>query len=659
MNEPGRRFGYQFGEFVLDAGRLLLFRKGESAPLAAKPKVLEALLYFVEHHGVLLEKDTLLAALWPGVVVEENSLTQLISSLRRILGESRAEHRYLLTVPGRGYRFVADVTSLDLAGLAPPAGFDGEAPGSAALSARLSLRRPAIALAAAVAVIVAAGAVAVLLVHPAVEWRSGAIVAPRAPASGELARLQAQFGTDAALAYRQGRALIASRRIEDAQVAIDRFSRAIEGAPHFAAAYAALAHAHRHLAYLQEDRNDARTLMADALVTAEPLLQKALELDPLLGEAYVMRAEVRTFHGDLDAAEADYRKGLALSPNYATGHEQFAEFLEMKRGDTAAALSHYDMARASDPGVPRNHYRKGLLLMLNPEHGSTEQAETLFLQALEVDPRFYPALLRLGQIRWAQGRFAEAVKLGEQALAIEPQGDWMRWFLVDFYLEVGEVEAARRVLLDQPREPHPSQWLTICARQRDVARAADLVRLYAGRDSGWFADVDMVMASIRDDALRRGEPGRALQELRGLQIEYVPPREQHAGRVAAMSQVSVVLGNTDEARRLARKVLAIDADRSGRKSPYERAVALTVLGEPDAAIELLQGAVERGYFRRWWYAFEHEPGFDPLRADPRFAQAAESARTHAEAQRRVLDQMRVRGEVPRRGAPGSRSAARC
>ena len=103
---------YEVGDFRLDATRRLLFAKGGSDPLPITPKVFEAILYFVEHPGELLEKDRLLAELWPGLVVEENNLTQVISVVRRVLGETRGENRYLATVPGRGYRFVADVVRL-------------------------------------------------------------------------------------------------------------------------------------------------------------------------------------------------------------------------------------------------------------------------------------------------------------------------------------------------------------------------------------------------------------------------------------------------------------------------------------------------------------------------------------------------------------------
>jgi Tol biopolymer transport system component/DNA-binding winged helix-turn-helix (wHTH) protein len=101
---------YEFGDFKLDAGRRLLFRRGAPEPLSVTPKVIETILFFVQHREELLDKDRLLAELWPGQVVEENNLTQVISASRRVLGEARGENRYIATVPGRGYRFVAAVT---------------------------------------------------------------------------------------------------------------------------------------------------------------------------------------------------------------------------------------------------------------------------------------------------------------------------------------------------------------------------------------------------------------------------------------------------------------------------------------------------------------------------------------------------------------------
>ena len=99
---------YEFGDFRLDTAKRLLRRlDGTTVPLT--PRVFETLLYMVEHHDTVLDKERLMEAVWPDSIVEENNLSQNISTLRRIFGETPGSHSYIVTVPGRGYRFVAEV----------------------------------------------------------------------------------------------------------------------------------------------------------------------------------------------------------------------------------------------------------------------------------------------------------------------------------------------------------------------------------------------------------------------------------------------------------------------------------------------------------------------------------------------------------------------
>src|SRR5438477_800973 len=100
---------YEFGDFRLDtAKRVLRQLDGTTVPLT--PRVFETLLYMVEHHDTVLDKERLMEAVWPDSIVEENNLSQNISTLRRIFGETPGSHSYIVTVPGRGYRFVAEVS---------------------------------------------------------------------------------------------------------------------------------------------------------------------------------------------------------------------------------------------------------------------------------------------------------------------------------------------------------------------------------------------------------------------------------------------------------------------------------------------------------------------------------------------------------------------
>lgn len=98
---------YEFGDFRLDAGKRLLWRADEEVRLT--PRVFETLLYLVEHHNTVLDKERLMEAVWPDSIVEENNLTQNISTLRRVFGETPGSRHYIVTVPGRGYRFVAKI----------------------------------------------------------------------------------------------------------------------------------------------------------------------------------------------------------------------------------------------------------------------------------------------------------------------------------------------------------------------------------------------------------------------------------------------------------------------------------------------------------------------------------------------------------------------
>jgi DNA-binding winged helix-turn-helix (wHTH) protein/Tfp pilus assembly protein PilF len=107
---PGFAPIYEFAEYRLDTGRLMLWRIGEQIPLT--PKVFDTLLLLVKRRGEVLTKEELLQAIWPDTIVEENNLNQHISTLRRLLGESRGDNRFIATIPGRGYRFIPEVSTL-------------------------------------------------------------------------------------------------------------------------------------------------------------------------------------------------------------------------------------------------------------------------------------------------------------------------------------------------------------------------------------------------------------------------------------------------------------------------------------------------------------------------------------------------------------------
>lgn len=106
--------GYEFDGFMVDVRRRGVWRQ-DGTPVQLTARLFKTLLLFVEHQGELLDKDWLMARIWPGMDVGENSLSQIICSLRRALaGNGRG---YIQTESRHGFRFVCPVTRLPSLGL--------------------------------------------------------------------------------------------------------------------------------------------------------------------------------------------------------------------------------------------------------------------------------------------------------------------------------------------------------------------------------------------------------------------------------------------------------------------------------------------------------------------------------------------------------------
>ncbi len=152
----------KFDRFTIDPERRQLLRDDE--PVALTPKTFDTLLTLVRERGRVVEKAELMQLLWPDTAVEENNLSQQISAARKALGERPDEGKYIRTVPGRGYRFVAEVETLVTPSVS-------EEPGRAA-----GARRVAIAIALAAAVVIALVATLLLWPKPKPPTRSLAVL---------------------------------------------------------------------------------------------------------------------------------------------------------------------------------------------------------------------------------------------------------------------------------------------------------------------------------------------------------------------------------------------------------------------------------------------------------------------------------------------------
>jgi DNA-binding winged helix-turn-helix (wHTH) protein len=107
--EPARTTSTEvsFGPFRLLPIQFLLLEGDEPVPLGSR--ALEILIALLERPGELISKQDLMARVWPDVFVGPANLTVHISALRRTLRDGRNGNRFIINIPGRGYKFVAPV----------------------------------------------------------------------------------------------------------------------------------------------------------------------------------------------------------------------------------------------------------------------------------------------------------------------------------------------------------------------------------------------------------------------------------------------------------------------------------------------------------------------------------------------------------------------
>lgn len=100
---------YSFNNYLLDSDKFELLKDGK--PLKSEPQIIELLTFLVENNGRLLSKDEINQRIWKGRVVTDSALSSRIKALRQLLGDSGKAQQIIQTVPRKGFRFIAQVSS--------------------------------------------------------------------------------------------------------------------------------------------------------------------------------------------------------------------------------------------------------------------------------------------------------------------------------------------------------------------------------------------------------------------------------------------------------------------------------------------------------------------------------------------------------------------
>ncbi len=592
---------YEFGPFRLDAVKRLLLRDGAAIHLT--PKAMEVLAVLVEHRDRALEKDELMRAVWPDTVVEENNLARSVSSLRKALGEQASDHRYVITLPGRGYRFVAPVREIPraTAEAAPeivqrPAGERSveevvlpAPPGPIATAPRSRPRRRALAatVGALATLLVAVGvSSAGLLRRPAVEALTSIAVLPFNDLSADPEQEYLSDGiTDALITELTS---IRSLHVISRHSAM-RYRRSELALPAIAKALGVGA-----VVAGTVTRSGGRVRVTAQLLgaTSDRHLWAA-SYERELGDVIAVQAEIaRAVAHEVHAAvteleQARLARRVRVDPEAYEAYLRGRHFFN-RRGaaaDPAAELRksvrYLEQAIAKDPLLAEAHaalaftYRviahRGFL----PPWEAARESEIHARRALELDPMLVDAQVGVAaHLGWDQWDWAAAERGFRRAIELNPSDAHARLWFSFMLLHLGRYEeAATQSAQGLRHDPfHP------LLRDNQVAALVGL-----GRDE---EALRLARESIELEPSRADVLGWAYLGL-GREREALAEFER-AGSERGLAHVRALRGDPSGARALLARLQA--RSEEAYVSPVEVAKLLAALGDRDRAFERLEEA---------------------------------------------------------------------
>jgi DNA-binding winged helix-turn-helix (wHTH) protein/tetratricopeptide (TPR) repeat protein len=567
---------YAFGDFALDARRrLLTTRAGQVQPLTTKS--FDTLLHLVEHAGAVVTKVDLMAAVWPHVRVEENSLSQCISTLRRVLGEDSKEHRYIVTVPGRGYRFIAEVTreaahTPNLPQASP--GKAADTPRNRALAVLPfkplgSAHSPeSLGLGMADAVIMRIGRL------PGIQLRPLSSVVRYADRTQDPLEAGQLLGVEDVLdgwVQHDGERLRASVRLLEVASGRQRW------ADHF----------------------DER--LTDIFTIQDAIAERV---------AAALLAKITG--GDLKHLRHHPTENVDAYQLYVTG---WSALTRPGGGNLEHALKCLEQAVSLDPGFALAHvcvsdcYALHGVMGLRAPHDVFPQARAAVLKALEIDPELAEAHSELGHIHmvydldWRRAHAAQ-----KRALQINPRSAMAHHYMGLLMVPLDRLDEA----LDHVRHAQSLEPLAV-----NYNANIGMIHYYAGRYETAIAQLEATLeldvsfdharSFLGRALLRLGEPEQALAQFKRRTSTTI-------GSAADIPTALALSGRTIEAQRELGQLLQM-AQRQ-YVSPFDIATIYVALNQTEQSLEWLERALEQR--AQPIMALRHDPAFRNLHPSPRF-----------------------------------------
>jgi len=274
---------------------------------------------------------------------------------------------------------------------------------------------------------------------------------------------------------------------ENLQKAIAQFEEAVRLSPGFAPAYSGLSDA-----YLWAGYNEGLMSASDAKPRAREAAERAVELDPSSAEAHTSLAVFKLFYDfDWEGCEEEFRKAIALNPNYGYSHDQFALALAFT-GRLDESIEESRIAAELDPLSPQVLIDASIARLFQKD---TASARALARQAGELDPAYFFPAMSEGWSYLEVGRFRESIPFLERARTMDAPA-FATAFLAYAYGAAGdrdralaELEELRQTATDG--EVLPFNLALVYLGLGDHARALENLERALATDSQWMAWIGM------------------------------------------------------------------------------------------------------------------------------------------------------------------------
>jgi tetratricopeptide (TPR) repeat protein len=454
--------------------------------------------------------------------------------------------------------------------------------------------------------------------------------------------------TDAYLAYLLGKQSMAKMSSVAFSEAVDYFERAIELDPNFALAYVALASS-----YLSQIDFGGLS-QGEMIANAEPLIEKALELDDQLGEAHTVLGRIQRARLDNEAAEASFKRALELNPNHAEAYDEYGLLLTFRLSRPEEGLTLHRRAVELNPLYASSINNVGWDLL---NLGRLDESLTWFKKALEVDPGDWVNLWSIGIYHWqVLGDYGEAVRWLRKAISADPGDPYSPDELGWIFMDLGDSDRAED-WIHRSVELSPESWTANLGMQLlqlylgDEVASLDYGRKAIELGQHWQGVSSAVyMADVESRAGRYSKALALYEENHPELLGEDAPNVDRRNFYVAIG-LSSVLSKTGEQERanllLDRSLQFIQTHpRLGRGGYGISDVKIYALqGEKQKALSALRQAIDEGWRALWWHHLKLDPTLESLHDEPEYqAIIAEIEADMAEQLARVRE-MERNGEL--------------